>query len=229
MCSSKASACSEGTPETRLAGCPQPAGCLQGSTNLCSWDAPWQGSSLHSQLREHVQWTEMITIVRGSTLQQKPWQTLFTHYYYYFTIPCHRLATIQGPGERGKMNPLTTTLGETPRESPSSSMWWIKCCHRAKPADQINPWPLPSDKVKKEWVIKRKPRKRMGCPVLTAPSSTPRIPSEYLSKILCGCITLWTTWVRWSWAATTSGGGLYLFTAKTCFRIRNAKGNRLHF
>lgn len=60
-------------------------------------------------------------------------------------------------------------------------------------------------------------------------NSTQPIPREYLSKILCGCITLLTTWVMWSWAATTSGGGLYLFTAATFSRIRNARRKEVSF
>lgn len=71
--------------------------------------------------------------------------------------------------------------------------------------------------------------RRRRCPGLTTLSSTLGIPQEYLSKILWGCITLLTTWVRWSWAATTSGGGSYIFTAATFSRIRNARGKHASF
>lgn len=96
-------------------------------------------------------------------------------------------------------------------------------------ACQIKTWSPPSERWERNGSQNRGLGKWWGCPMLATPCSTQRVPKKYLSKILCGCIRLLKTWVMWSWAAATSGGGLYLFTAATFSRIRNAKGKEKKF
>lgn len=144
----------------------------------------------------------------------------------WLSLPCHRLATIQESRWKREIESTYRHTWENANKGvPCLNMWWWYAISETIQPVKWRPDPFLRE-VRKEWVTREMARamRRLSC--ADHPKFHPRRLSEYLSKILCGCITLLTTWVMWSWAATTSGGGLYLFTAEIFSRIRNAKGKK---
>lgn len=87
-------------------------GCLPGTPKtICADGMLSEGvSGIRSRPRKILEWREMIRNVCGSILQQISSQTFF-----FFSLLFH-CPMSGGPDERGRRNPLITTLGKTPRE-----------------------------------------------------------------------------------------------------------------
>lgn len=204
--------CSSVPPRDRLF---QASHGLEGlPNNLRWWDALWRGIWHLLTAKENFR----VERNDHNRLWFYPTADKFTNFHLFIFSLLFHCPMSRGPDERERRNPLFVILGKT-RESIFRRV-------TITGYNWDNAGWAPSLRGGEKGMAHQREGWGKRCPVL-APCGS--LINTYLSKILCGCIRLLTTWVRWSWVATTSGGGLYLFTAATFSRIRNAKGKQTAF